>query len=150
VTATQQPDPFGAPPRPRGPSGPRGRFWLRLGASVIDGFAILLIAYVFAAINAELFYAAGWLVGIAYYSLLEGGAKGQTLGKRTLGLRVIDLARGGPIGYGRGAIRYLGRFVSAIPFGLGYLWMVGDREKQTWHDKMAGCVVVPEDAYPVD
>ena len=29
-----------------------------------------------------------------------------------------------------------------IPLFLGYFWMLWDREKQTWHDKMAGSVVV--------
>jgi uncharacterized RDD family membrane protein YckC len=33
--------------------------------------------------------------------------------------------------------------VSAIVFLLGYLWMLWDPEKQTWHDKAAGSVVVP-------
>jgi len=29
-------------------------------------------------------------------------------------------------------------------------WMLWDREKQTWHDKFANDVVVPESAYPVE
>jgi uncharacterized RDD family membrane protein YckC len=33
--------------------------------------------------------------------------------------------------------------VSAVVFLLGYLWMIWDSEKQTWHDKVAGSVVVP-------
>jgi uncharacterized RDD family membrane protein YckC len=28
-------------------------------------------------------------------------------------------------------------------FLLGYLWMLWDSEKQTWHDKAANAVVVP-------
>ena len=39
-------------------------------------------------------------------------------------------------------IRYLGYYVSAIPFGLGLLWVAFDPRKQGWHDKMAGTVVV--------
>jgi len=26
---------------------------------------------------------------------------------------------------------------------IGYLWMLWDDEKQTWHDKVVGSVVVP-------
>ena len=37
----------------------------------------------------------------------------------------------------------------AIVICLGYLWMLWDPEKQTWHDKMAGSVVVPVANYPV-
>ncbi len=29
---------------------------------------------------------------------------------------------------------------------IGYLWMLWDREKQTWHDKVASAYVVPADA----
>ena len=36
---------------------------------------------------------------------------------------------------------------SASFFLLGYLWMLWDKEKQTWQDKFAGSVVVPVDAY---
>jgi uncharacterized RDD family membrane protein YckC len=49
---------------------------------------------------------------------------------------------GRPIGYGRAFIRWLGSILSVIPLFLGYFWMLWDREKQTWHDKMAGSVVV--------
>jgi uncharacterized RDD family membrane protein YckC len=35
------------------------------------------------------------------------------------------------------------RFWSAFFFYIGYLWMLWDREKQTWHDKVARSVVVP-------
>jgi uncharacterized RDD family membrane protein YckC len=34
-------------------------------------------------------------------------------------------------------VRYLGYFVSSIPFGLGLFWVAFDARKQGWHDKMA-------------
>jgi len=144
-------DPYGAPPQATGgASGPRAGFWKRFGASFIDGLILavpyLIIAF---AVHPLLGYAVYLLAGIAYFTYFEGGPKGQTLGKQALGIRVIDLATGGPIGFGRGFIRYIGRIVSAIVIYLGYLWMLWDPEKQTWHDKMAGCVVVPTASYPV-
>jgi uncharacterized RDD family membrane protein YckC len=36
----------------------------------------------------------------------------------------------------------LGYYVSAIPFGLGLLWVGIDPKKQGWHDKLAGTVVI--------
>jgi uncharacterized RDD family membrane protein YckC len=39
------------------------------------------------------------------------------------------------------------KIVSGIPFDLGYFWMLWDKEKQTWHDKVANDVVVPANAY---
>ena len=87
---------------------------------------------------------------IAYLTYLEGSASGQTVGKKAMGIRVVDFQTGGPIGYPRAFIRWIGRYVSAIACLLGYFWMLWDREKQTWHDKFANDVVVPESAYPVE
>lgn len=152
MTATQQPDPFGTAPTPmKGPSGPRAGFWRRFGAAIIDGILLSIVFVPFSlALDPALYYAIATPAGIAYYVLLEGGPRGQTLGKMAVDIRVIDLAQGGPIGYGRGFIRYIGRIASFIVFFLGYLWMLWDRERQTWHDKMAGSVVVPTSSYPVD
>jgi uncharacterized RDD family membrane protein YckC len=36
----------------------------------------------------------------------------------------------------------LGSLVSGWVFYLGYLWMLWDSEKQTWHDKMVSSVVI--------
>ena len=82
------------------------------------------------------------VVSIGYYIYFEGGPTGQTPGKKILNIRVVDMNGGGSIGYGRATVRYLVKIVSGIPFYLGYLWMLWDSEKQTWHDKMAGSVVV--------
>lgn len=83
------------------------------------------------------------LVGaIVYYAKLEGGPSGATLGKRALGIKVVDKYTGGPIGTGRGVGRYFARILSALVCYLGYLWMLWDPEKQCWHDKMVNDYVV--------
>ncbi|MBA3402471.1 MAG: RDD family protein [Actinobacteria bacterium] len=134
----------------QGPSGPRARFGRRLVAYLIDAILLGIVYVVFAAIfDQAVGYGLSLLIGIAYFGYLEGGASGQTLGKRALGIRVIDFSSGGPIGYGRGVVRYLGRIVSGVVCLLGYLWMLWDKEKQTWHDKIATSVVVPVQYYPV-
>ena len=153
MTATQQPDPFGAQPPPTGtdgPSGPRAGFWLRLGAALIDGILLtVLFTPMSIVLSSGAYLLVSTLIGIAYYTLLEGGPRGQTVGKMACSIRVYDLANGGPIGYGRGFIRYIARILSALVLLLGYLWMLWDKEKQTWHDKFAGSVVVPTSSYPV-
>lgn len=132
-----------------GPSGPRAGFWRRFVAALLDGIIVGVIAFIVAAIlGAEANAANGIriLLGLLYYPYLEGST-GQTMGKKALGIRVVDLAGGGSIGYGRAFIRYIGRFVSGLVLLLGYLWMLWDKEKQTWHDKFANSVVVPESSY---
>jgi uncharacterized RDD family membrane protein YckC len=136
-------------PQGGGPSGPRAGFWRRLGAALIDG---ILLGVVNLALDIGVGRAGSLLalaIGIAYFGYLEGSSSGQTVGKRALGIRVIDFSNGGPIGFGRAVIRYFGRIVSTLPIFLGYFWMLWDRERQTWHDKFANDVVVPVSSYPV-
>ena len=85
----------------------------------------------------------GIVIGLLYYGYLEGGATGQTLGKRLCGIAVVDQTTWQPgIGVGRGIGRYFARWISAIPCGLGYFWMLWDDQKQCWHDKIVSTRVV--------
>lgn len=133
------------------PSGPRASFVQRFFAALLDGILFFIFSEVLRAIVGQSF--AGILslaLGIAYWSYFEGSSSGQTIGKRVIGIRVIDLQGGGPIGFSRAVIRYFSRILSTIPLLLGYFWMLWDPEKQTWHDKLAGSVVVPVADFPVE
>ncbi len=132
-----------------GASGPRAGFWRRLGAAIIDGLITGIVSGILYVALKTAGYALGLILTITYFTYFEGGLTGQTFGKKAMGIRVIDFSTGGPIGYGRAFIRYIGRIVSALIIYIGYLWMLWDKEKQTWHDKFAGDVVVPVAAYPI-
>jgi uncharacterized RDD family membrane protein YckC len=140
-----------APPEPAysssGPSGPRAGFWQRAGALIIDVLVLAIPTVILYLIDPNLGNFGGLVIGAIYFTVMDGGPKGQTIGKRVLGIRVYDLRQGGPIGYGRGFIRWLVMDLLSWIFLLGYLWMLWDKEKQCWHDKAAGSVVVPVDAY---
>lgn len=150
-------DPFGntttseAPPiaMPAGASGPRAGFWIRFGGAIIDWVILAVIGIVLQLALKTVGSALALLVDIGYFVYFEGGPTGQTIGKRAVGIRVIGFDTGGPIGYGRALIRWIGSVISGLFFFLGYLWMLWDRENQTWQDKMANDVVVPVSAYPV-
>jgi uncharacterized RDD family membrane protein YckC len=132
------------------PRGPRAGFWRRFAAALLDGILLGVVTGIFYSFLSEnAANGLGTTLSIAYFTYFEGSAAGQTLGKRALGIRVIDLKTGGPIGYPRAFIRWIGRIVSALPLLLGYFWMIWDKEKQTWHDKFANAVVVPTSEYPV-
>ena len=150
-------EPFEHVPPPTGPSGPRASFGRRLAAYLVDflivSVAFFVIVVLIAVIDESLIELgfALWFVGFLAYSVyFVGGASGQTVGKRVLGIRVIDFRTGGSIGYGRAALRYVGSIISGWFCYLGYLWMLWDRERQCWHDKMANDVVVPVEYYPVE
>ena len=131
------------------PSGPRAGFWRRFAAALLDGIIVGIIYVILAAVlGRSAAYGLAILVSLAYFTYFEGSENGQTLGKRALGIRVIDFGGGGSIGYGRAFIRWIGRIVSELPILLGYLWMLWDKERQPWHDKFANAVVVPVSAYP--
>ena len=138
------------PPPGDGPSGPRASFGRRLVAAIIDGILLVIVGGVLQVAVRSIAGLIALALGIAYYGYLEGSPSGQTVGKKAMGIRVIDFRTGGSIGYGRAFIRWIGRYVSAIACLLGYFWMLWDKEKQTWHDKFANDVVVPESAYPVE
>jgi uncharacterized RDD family membrane protein YckC len=129
-------------------SGPRAGFWRRFAAVFIDGIIVGIPFYILYAVSRGVGYGLGIIIGAAYFVYFEGGPTGQTFGKQAMGIRVIDFKTGGPIGYGRAFIRYIGRIVSEIPIFLGYFWMLWDKEKQCWHDKFASDVVVPVADYP--
>jgi uncharacterized RDD family membrane protein YckC len=139
-----------APAAPGGPSGPRASFGRRAVALILDDILIWIVyAIVWAVTNETVGSLVALVGGLVYFAYFEGGPTGQTLGKRAMGIRVYDFNGTGPIGFGRGLIRYLGKILSWIPCGLGFLWMLWDKEKQCWQDKIATTVVVPVSAYPV-
>lgn len=123
----------------------RAGFWIRFGAILIDAILVGVVTTgIQLALNNAAGYLLGFVLGIAYYVYLEGpGGKGQTLGKRMCGIRVVSSTTGGSIGYGAATGRYFGRILSSIPLALGYFWMIWDPQNQTWHDKLAGSYVVP-------
>jgi uncharacterized RDD family membrane protein YckC len=83
-----------------------------------------------------------------YYAFLHAGKRGQTLGKRALGIAVRNHKTLGRISLGRSLARaYLVAILwamswSIIPLILDSLWPLWDAKRQTWHDKVAASVVV--------
>ena len=66
---------------------------------------------------------------------------GQTIGKRALGIRVIDYRTGPDRVRPAGVLRYFAASSPRCPCLLGYFWMLWDKERQTWHDKLISDVV---------
>ena len=76
-----------------------------------------------------------------YYTYFHGRT-GQTPGDAALGIRVVDIETGEVIGYGRAFGRALVSIVSGLVIAIGYLWMIWDVRKQTWHDKAVSSLPV--------
>ena len=89
---------------------------------------------------ATVLFVAGVAAYLYWYCRRVG--RRQSVGQRAVALRVADIRTGRPIGGWRAFERQLAKLVSLIPLGLGFLWMLWDPRRQTWHDKIAGTVVV--------
>lgn len=66
---------------------------------------------------------------------------GQTLGMRAWKIRVQQ-RNGGDITWWQAMQRFLVAIVSWLALGLGFLWMLIDRDKMTWHDRYSETVLV--------
>ncbi|HEV3280116.1 MAG TPA: RDD family protein [Acidimicrobiales bacterium] len=178
-----QPPPYGQPP-PFGqiPYGyvpvPADRFgrpladwWQRLVAIIIDGLIIgiphLIVTLAVVGSSEGGVFGASWragvvltgiafaVIGIAYFALLNGSERGQTVGQMALGIAVRDEVNGGSIDPPRAALRilvlYPGIVLGWIPIlgGVAGLWTLvaglsplWDRRRQGFHDKVAHTDVI--------
>jgi len=66
---------------------------------------------------------------------------GQTLGMRAWRLKVVR-AEGGVITWMLALKRFVFAWISLLCFGLGFLWILLDRDKLAWHDKWSGTRVI--------
>ena len=82
----------------------------------------------------------GTAVGVGYWVILHAHGR-QTLGKRVIGAVVTDMHLR-PIGHGRALARLVAETASVMPLYLGYLWPLWDPQRQAFHDKLAGTLVV--------
>jgi uncharacterized RDD family membrane protein YckC len=123
-------------------------FWIRFAAAIIDTLVVYLASSVLSFILSYFLFP-GWYGGLfivppfllLYYWLFTG-LKGQTLGKRVLGIKVVNVQGDRPE-LGVSALReVLGKLVSCIALCIGFLWIIFDGQKQGWHDKIANTYVV--------
>ena len=80
------------------------------------------------------------LVGMAFY-LWFWTHGGQTLGMKAWRL-VLVTDQGAIPGYGHAALRLAASLLSWLPLGLGYLWVLVDRDHLSWHDRLSGTRLV--------
>jgi uncharacterized RDD family membrane protein YckC len=79
------------------------------------------------------------VLGVVYFTTFWVLA-GQTPGMGVTGLRVVR-TDGSPVTVGSAILRFLCYFVSGILF-LGFVWVLFDKKRQGWHDKIARTYVI--------
>ena len=82
------------------------------------------------------------VLDLFYFTLMIALVNGKTLGAMALGIRVVPVDGSGNVSIGKALIRAVVGYISGFVLLLGFLWMLWDSNKQTWHDKAAGTYVV--------
>jgi len=78
-----------------------------------------------------------------YNRCIQAGRTGQSLGKRTLNLRLISENTGEPIGGGMAFARDICHILDSLACYIGWLFPLWDAKRQTFADKIIGTVVIP-------
>ena len=140
-------------------------FWFRVIATIIDYIIAIIFVCIVAAITGIILGFSmsvtsssleeikitsnllGFIVGILvpwlYFTLSESSAWQATLGKKMLGMKVIDMD-GNRISFGKANIRYWSKIISAIIFYIGFIMVAFTERKQGLHDKIAGTLVTKD------
>src|SRR5262245_10902594 len=85
--------------------------------------------------------AIGLLSAWLYAALLESGRRQGTFGKMALGIKVTD-RDGRRISFLRATLRYLAKYLSALPCGVGFVIAAFDPKRRAAHDFVARTLVL--------
>lgn len=124
---------------------PRAGFWERMGAAFLDIVVVGVITGIaHGPLGFLMMFVSGppvfLIIALAYFAGLWAW-KGTTVGGIVLKLHVVR-CDGQPVTFLAALVRGLAAALSVIVFFLGFLWIAWDHDKQGWHDKIAGTVVV--------
>lgn len=120
--------------------------WKRFWAFMIDLAVFVLLFIILAQLLDEFTVSLVLLVIIwLYYALLESSPWQASLGKRVMGLKVVD-KRGRRLSFGKATKRLLSRVVTNLTFYFGFFTAAFDKHKETLHDKMSKSLVIAKDA----
>lgn len=134
-------------------------FWRRILATVIDGLLIIIVPFPVVIVTSWIGrslaevedwglitgFWAGWIFVLVlawiYYAVMESSSQQATLGKMALGIIVTDQQKR-RMSFGRASIRYIGKIISTVTLGIGFIMIAFTRKKQGLHDMMAGSFVL--------
>jgi uncharacterized RDD family membrane protein YckC len=141
TAATSEPRPaFGSVPPTAPPvaydvsSFPKASLWERLCAGFLDIILIGILSGIAHVGPLCLFVALAYFAGMWTW-------RGTTIGGIVLKLKVVR-TDGRPLTFVVALVRGLAAAFSVVIFFLGFLWIAWDKDRQGWHDKIAGTEVI--------
>jgi uncharacterized RDD family membrane protein YckC len=119
----------------------------RVGAYLIDYVPIFVLEFIGIISRNAIIYllmilaSIGWWI---YNRCFQAGQTGQSLGKKTLHLRLLSEKTGEPIGAGMAFVRDICHILDSLACYIGWLFPIWDAKRQTFADKIISTVVIPE------
>jgi uncharacterized RDD family membrane protein YckC len=98
-------------------------FWVRAVAYIIDGVicgAVDFFSTSFTVENSPASLLVSFLIALGYTAGLTSSHFQGTLGKKILGLKVVDL-NGSRISFGKATVRFFASILSGLILGIGFL-----------------------------
>jgi uncharacterized RDD family membrane protein YckC len=125
--------------------------WRRLAAILYDSFLVIALWFVTTALVVAFLNGGKVAAGPSFqlFLYLETGAfyayfwhiRGQTLGMQVWKIRTIN-DTGQILTLGECSVRFFFATFSTMFLGLGFIWILFDREKLAWHDRASGTRVI--------
>jgi uncharacterized RDD family membrane protein YckC len=117
---------------------PRATFFDRIAAMALD---LMLIGIAMNLLDPRHIDSPPFVIIVFLYHVAFWAWKGTTLGGIVCNVRIVR-TNGEPPRFIDALVRGLSGIFSVAALFIGVLWMLNDAEKQMWHDKIAGTVVV--------
>ncbi|MEW6306552.1 MAG: RDD family protein [Verrucomicrobiota bacterium] len=111
---------------------PRVGFWRRFWAMALDALLFVFLLGMLGPVAVIL-----WIA----YHVAMWQWKGTTVGGIVMGIKVVR-EDGRPVSFAVALVRSLSSIFSLMALGIGFFWAGWTRDRQSWHDKIAGTIVV--------
>lgn len=120
---------------------PRAAFLDRLAALAVDLILVGILTSILVSSRRRFDDEPYFPILFFVYCLLFWAWQGTTLGGIVCNLRIVR-ADGKRVEFVDAFVRALGAVLSVAALGIGFLWILRDPMQQSWHDKIAGTIVV--------
>lgn len=118
----------------------------RIIAMIIDSIVLSMVGFISGFTFGYFGIIIAPIISWTYYILMEGSSWHATLGKKVMGLCIVD-SNGNGITYSTSILRLMGKILSGLILGIGYLMAFFNDQKQGLHDMIAKTYVLNEQAH---
>jgi len=119
---------------------------IRFCALLIDGIILNIITFAIFFFNPILYIVIAAFIPFLYFGICEGSSMSASLGKKMLGLMVVD-EQGRKLSSAKAFTRSICRILSGLILGIGFFIALFDENGKALHDKLANTFVIKEETF---